>query len=90
MNEKRKEEVNGTRPKRRRRRRELPITRADVTRFLESPVARRYYAFSESNVKRQLVRMLLFLSNEVERLESKRDSWRGAGKTETPWIDRVG
>ena len=86
MDKKRKEEVK--RP-RRRRRREPPITRADVTRFLESPVARRYYAFAESNVKRQLVRMLLFLSNEVERLECKQDQ-RAQGQVKpVAWVKRV-
>ena len=77
------------RPRRRRRRRERPITRAEVTRFLDSPVARRYYAFSESNVKRQLVRMLLFLSNEVERLEREIGSRAKAIRESEKWVNRV-
>lgn len=42
---------------------------AEVDEFLTSPVAGHYYAFSESNVKRRLVRMLFFLRAEVDRLQ---------------------
>lgn len=53
----------------RKRRRPKPVTMAEVDEFLTSPVAGHYYAFSESNVKRRLVRMLFFLRAEVDRLQ---------------------
>jgi hypothetical protein len=45
------------------------MTLAEVDAFLGSPVAGHYYSFSESNVKRRLIRMLAFLRMEVERLQ---------------------
>ncbi|MBV8458608.1 MAG: hypothetical protein JO122_18570 [Acetobacteraceae bacterium] len=53
--------------------------------FLASPVARHYFAFSESNVKRRLIRMLFFLRAEVERLERRCRPQDG----DTHWMDRV-
>jgi len=74
------------------RRTQTPITIEDVDRFLDSPVARRYHSFSDSNVKRQVVRMLLFLREEVDRLERQAVGEKG---TATParaapgWVERV-
>jgi hypothetical protein len=70
----------------RKRRRPRPVTLAEVDAFLASPVARHYFAFSESNVKRRLVRMLFYLRTEVERLQHHLpDSEAGA----SPWVERV-
>jgi hypothetical protein len=51
------------------KRRPNPVTMAEVDQFLGSPVARHYFTFSESNVKRRLIRMLVFLRTEVDRLQ---------------------
>jgi hypothetical protein len=69
----------------RKRRRPKPVTLAEVDEFLSSPVARHYVAFSESNVKRRLVRMLFFLRAEVDRLEHQASDRQG----ETQWVERV-
>jgi hypothetical protein len=53
----------------RKKRRQTPVTVAEVDAFLASPVARHYYTFSDSNVKRRLIRMLFFLRAEVDRLQ---------------------
>jgi hypothetical protein len=70
----------------RKRRQPKPMTLAEVDGFLSSPVARHYYAFSDSNVKRQLVRMLFYLRAEVDRLQRQ-----GAVPSDTPaqWVKRV-
>jgi hypothetical protein len=69
----------------RKKRRPRPVTLAEVDEFLTSPVARHYVAFSDSNVKRRLVRMLFFLRAEVDRLERQARDQQG-GKQ---WVDRV-
>jgi hypothetical protein len=74
------------------RRPQRPVTIEEVDRFLDSPVARRYYAFSDSNVKRRVVSMLLFLREEVDRLEGQLapGEERAAAAQEKPrWVERV-
>ncbi len=70
----------------RKRRKPPPVTLAEVDAFLASPVARHYFAFSESNVKRRLVRMLFFLRTEVERLQG---AGGGPESAPVPWVERV-
>lgn len=70
----------------RKKRRSKPITLEEVDSFLASPVARHYFTFSDSNVKRRLIRMLFFLRAEVDRLQ------RQVGEPEadtTQWVKRV-
>ena len=64
------------------KRKRPPVTLADVDAFLASPVARRWYAFSDSNVKRFTIRALWFLREEVERTAP-------AASAERPWTQRV-
>lgn len=68
-----------------------PVTIEEVDRFLDSPVARRYYAFSDSNVKRRVVSMLLFLREEVDRLEAQLmpGEERAAAREKPRWVERV-
>jgi hypothetical protein len=62
------------------------VTLAEVDAFLASPVAGHYYSFSDSNVKRRLIRMLVFLRAELERLQCQ----AAAGPGEAPrWVERV-
>ncbi len=49
-------------------------------------MARHYYTFSDSNVKRRLVRMLFFLRAEVDRL---RPQGATADGDRPPWVERV-
>jgi len=70
----------------RKKHRPKPVTLADVDAFLASPVARHYYTFSESNVKRQLVRMLFYLRTEVDQLQRQVNAHQGEA---TPWAKRV-
>jgi hypothetical protein len=70
----------------RKKRRPKPVTMADVDAFLASPVARHYFSFSESNIKRQAVRMLFYLRAEVDRLQRQVATQQG----ESPqWVQRV-
>ena len=74
------------------RKAQRPVTMEEVDGFLDSPVAHRYYAFSDSNVKRRVVRMLLFLREEVDRLENRLapEAGRAAPVREKPrWVERV-
>jgi hypothetical protein len=57
----------------RKKRRPKPVTLAEVDEFMASPVAGHYYSFSESNVKRRLIRMMFFLRAEVDRLQRQID-----------------
>jgi hypothetical protein len=62
------------------------MTLAEVDAFLTSPVAGHYYSFSDSNVKRRLIRMLFFLRAEVDRLQRQVEATEGG----TPgWAQRV-
>lgn len=70
----------------RKKRRSKPITLEEVDAFLASPIARHYFAFSESNVKRRLIRMLFFLRAEVERLKHK-EAEQEANAPQ--WVERV-
>jgi hypothetical protein len=70
----------------RKKRRQKPVTLAEVDAFLASPVARHYFTFSESNIKRQAVRMLFYLRAEVDRLQRQLATQQG----ESPqWAQRV-
>ncbi len=74
------------------RRPQRPVTLQEVDCFLDSPVARRCYAFSDSNVKRGMVRMLLFLREEVYRLQGQLapEKEKAAAPREKPrWVERV-
>jgi hypothetical protein len=75
----------GTQVKRKKRR-PKPVTLAEVDEFLASPIAGHYFAFSESNVKRRLVRMLFYLRAEVDRLQRQAGSQEGDGPQ---WVERV-
>jgi hypothetical protein len=62
------------------------VTLEEVDAFLASPVAGHYYSFSESNVKRRLIRMLFFLRAELDRHQRQPlpQEWS------TPqWVDKV-
>ncbi len=92
MDAKRKDRRKRSRP----RGPQKPVTLADVDRFLDSPVARRYYAFSDSNVKRQVIRMLLFLREEVHRLGQGGGTAQPGGangvdaRDASGWVQRLG
>jgi hypothetical protein len=75
----------GTQAKRKRRR-PKPVTLAEVDAFLASPIAGHYFMFSESNVKRRLVRMLFYLRAEVDRLQRQVSVQEGE---EPQWVERV-
>ena len=90
MKEERKGLPQPARKPRKRPRREKPVTLAAVDHFLDSPVARRYYAFSDSNVKRQVIRMLLFLREEVDRRGPQQETGPEQEGTEKKWVKRVG
>jgi hypothetical protein len=70
----------------RKKRRSPPVTLAEVDGFLASPVARHYFTFSDSNVKRRLVRMLFFLRTEVERLQREAGV---AAQADLGWVQRT-
>ncbi len=70
----------------RKKRRDKPVTLADVDEFLSSPVAGHYYSFSDSNVKRRLIRMMFFLRAEVDRLQRQIDV---QAEDSLQWRDRV-
>jgi hypothetical protein len=70
----------------RKKRRSKPITLEEVDEFLASPIARHYFTFSDSNVKRRLIRMLFFLRAEVDRLQRQ----VGEPEADAPqWVERV-
>jgi len=75
----------------RKKRRQKPVTLAEVDAFLASPVAGHYYSFSDSNVKRRLIRMLFYLRAEVDRLQSQvtiqADGPQEASNSQ--WVERV-
>ena len=77
--------------KRKKRRQKKPVTLAEVDAFLASPVAKHYYSFSESNVKRRLIRMLFYLRAEVDRLQCQvTTQGDGPQKDADPqWVQRV-
>jgi hypothetical protein len=70
----------------RKKRRARPVTIAEVDGFLASPVARHYYTFADSNVKRRLIRMLFFLRAEVDRLQRQAASQESEALA---WTQRV-
>ena len=63
-----------------------PMTLAEVDTFLSSPVAGHYYNFSDSNVKRRLIRMLFYLRAEVDRLQRRVEAAEGGTAR---WVERV-
>ena len=86
-------DMYGAMSKQRKRTPQRAVTLGDVDRFLDSPVARRYFAFSDSNVKRHIIRLLLFLREEVERLEQHPAERKKADLKpyEMPlWVERLG
>ena len=70
----------------RKKRRSPPMTLAEVDAFLASPVARHYFTFADSNVKRRLVRMLFYLRAEVDRLQRRVEAPEGGSAR---WAERV-
>lgn len=70
----------------RKRRRPRPVTLAEVDQFLASPIAGHYFSFSDSNVKRRLIRMLFFLRAQVDHLQRQLDA---EAEKARPWTQRV-
>jgi hypothetical protein len=82
--------------RRRRKKRRAPrprVKREEVAAFLATATARRWYAFSDSNVKRFVIRALFDLLEEMERLELQSAALRGGVAAEerkvASWVGRL-